>query len=316
MSQKTTALHSALIGTYEYDMWGKTVGIKEASAGIDTDGILTKNPIRYRSYYFDNETGFYNLNQRYYDPEIRRFISADSMSLLMVATTSINCKNLFNYCENNPVNGKDSSGAVIETPFDLVTLGISVIDVCKNPADPWAWAGLVGDAVDLIPCVSGVGEAVKGAKCAVKYGDEIGGAVIDVIRTVGKKLDDAVGSLKKAKNSKKVYFGQKSVSPNFSSQGIFKGASIQSVVDKLIQGDLSADNLPIEYIVRDGKMITMNNRSLTALSKANMKPTVLIDVTGDMANELKLTQRLAEMGGQPSESIIIRKIGEIVQIPE
>lgn len=62
-------------------------------------------------------------------------------------------------------------------------------------------------------------------------------------------------------------------------------------------------------------MITMNNRSLTALSKANMKPTVLHDITSDVENEEKLTQRLSEMGGQPSESILIRKIGEIVHIP-
>lgn len=113
----------------------------------------------------------------------------------------------------------------------------------------------------------------------------------------------------------KVYFGQQAVSPNFSPQGTFEGASIQSVADRLASGELSADNLPIEYIVRDGKMITMNNRSLTALSKANMKPTILIDITGDVANEAKLTQRLSEMGGQPSESILIRKIGEIVHLP-
>lgn len=127
--------------------------------------------------------------------------------------------------------------------------------------------------------------------------------------TQAKKVNES-GS-----NANKVYFGQKSVSPNFSSQGTFKGASIQSVADRLASGELSADNLPIEYIVRDGKMITMNNRSLTALSKANMKPTVLIDITGDAANEAKLTQRLSEMGGQPSESILIRKIGEIVHVP-
>ena len=76
----------------------------------------------------------------------------------------------------------------------------------------------------------------------------------------------------------KVYFGQKAVSPKFSSQRTFKGASIQSVADRLESDELSADNLPFEYIVRDGKMITMNNRSLTALSKANMKPMVLIDI--------------------------------------
>ena len=118
-----------------------------------------------------------------------------------------------------------------------------------------------------------------------------------------------------SKANNKVYFGQQAVSPNFSPQGTFKGASIQSVADSLTTGKLSADSLPIEYIVRDGKMITMNNRSLTALSKANMKPTVLIDITGDAVNEAKLTQRLSEMGGQPSESILIRKIGEIVHIP-
>ena len=115
--------------------------------------------------------------------------------------------------------------------------------------------------------------------------------------------------------SNKVYFGQQAVSPNFSPQGTFKGASIQSVADSLTTGKLSADSLPIEYIVRDGKMITMNNRSLTALSKANMKPTILIDITGNAVNEAKLTQRLSEMGGQPSEKILIRKVGEIVHIP-
>lgn len=59
----------------------------------------------------------------------------------------------------------------------------------------------------------------------------------------------------------------------------------------------------------------MNNRSLTALCIANMTPTILIDVTNNPAEEAKLTQRLNEMGGQPSTSILIRKIGEIVHIP-
>ena len=36
------------------------------------------NPFRYRSYYFDEETGLYYLQTRYYDPELGRFISADS----------------------------------------------------------------------------------------------------------------------------------------------------------------------------------------------------------------------------------------------
>ena len=172
---------SKLIGTYEYDLWGKPVRIKESQPGIDKDGILQKNPFRYRGYYYDNETGFYNLNARYYDPQIRRFISADSMSVLMTATVSMECKNLFTYSENNPVTSKDSSGGIVETVFDVVTLAGSVVNVCKNPTDPWAWAGLAGDAVDLIPCVCGVGEGIKGVRAAAKLAD---------------KADDAYGAAK------------------------------------------------------------------------------------------------------------------------
>ena len=41
-----------------------------------------KNPFRYRGYYFDTESGMYYLQSRYYDPEIRRFISADDVNVL------------------------------------------------------------------------------------------------------------------------------------------------------------------------------------------------------------------------------------------
>ena len=57
--------------------WGKcTVNDKY---GI---GVGEANPFRYRSYYYDTETGFYFLQSRYYDPETGRFISADDISYL------------------------------------------------------------------------------------------------------------------------------------------------------------------------------------------------------------------------------------------
>ena len=158
---------SKLIGTYEYDLWGKPVLTKEAEEGIDTDNILTKNPYRYRGYYYDNETGYYNLPARFYDPQIRRFINADSISALMIATTDVGCKNLFSYAENNPVNCKDGSGAFVDTIWDVASLAGSIVDVCKNPTNPIAWIGLIGDAIDLIPGVSGVGEGLKAAGAAV-----------------------------------------------------------------------------------------------------------------------------------------------------
>ena len=56
------------VATYEYDAWGN----------VSSSGRLAEiNPLRYRGYYYDNETGFYYLQSRYYDPANRRFINAD-----------------------------------------------------------------------------------------------------------------------------------------------------------------------------------------------------------------------------------------------
>ena len=35
------------------------------------------NPLRYRGYAYDTETGFYYLQSRSYDPELGRFLNAD-----------------------------------------------------------------------------------------------------------------------------------------------------------------------------------------------------------------------------------------------
>ena len=89
----------------------------------------------------------------------------------MVATNTVNNKNLFTYAENNPVNGKDAGGGAVETVFDIVSLAGSVVDVCCNPMDPWAWAGMAGDAIDLIPFATGVGESIKGIRALAKAAD-------------------------------------------------------------------------------------------------------------------------------------------------
>ena len=101
--------NSTLVGSYEYDLWGKLISVTPASSSSDPKGILTKNPFRYRGYYYDNETGYYYLNARYYDPQVRRFISADDMAYLG-ADGTVNTYNLFAYCENDPVQGYDPTG--------------------------------------------------------------------------------------------------------------------------------------------------------------------------------------------------------------
>ena len=99
---------SVLIGTYEYDLWGNPISVKEAAGGRDTDGILQKNPFRYRCYYYDTETGFYYLNSRYYDPQTKRFISADSITTN--TGEDVFGYNLYSYCWNSPLGKADHDG--------------------------------------------------------------------------------------------------------------------------------------------------------------------------------------------------------------
>ena len=68
------------------------------------------NPFRYRGYYYDTETGLYYLESHYYNPELGRMMSADSLSVLGMSKTTLNDKNLYNYCDGNPVGRVDESG--------------------------------------------------------------------------------------------------------------------------------------------------------------------------------------------------------------
>ena len=91
-----------LVGKYNYNAFG------ECEIETDEGGIAEKNPIRYRGYYYDEETGFYYLKTRYYDPEIGRFITIDNTSYLN--PDGINDLNLYAYCGNNPVMNVDPEG--------------------------------------------------------------------------------------------------------------------------------------------------------------------------------------------------------------
>lgn len=77
----------------------------------DTVGPLSVCvPLRYRTYVFDSETGFYCLQSRYYDPEIGRFINADA---LVSTGQGLLGNNMFAYCGNNPITGANRDGKPI-----------------------------------------------------------------------------------------------------------------------------------------------------------------------------------------------------------
>jgi hypothetical protein len=84
---------------------------------------------------------------------------------------------------------------------------------------------------------------------------------------------------------------------------------VADVASALRRGVISPDELPIEYVVRGGQRIAINNRSLLALRRAGLDPIRTLDLTGDAFAETRLTQRLDEMGGVPSPTIRVRGAG-------
>ncbi|MBR2100794.1 MAG: hypothetical protein IJ927_05720 [Eubacterium sp.] len=101
------------IAEYFYDEWGVLDEIYYVDEDdTDPEHILLSetNPLLYRGYYYDYETGYYYLQSRYYDPAISRFINADIPEIALQSKDEVNGLNLFAYCCNDPVNNVDYSG--------------------------------------------------------------------------------------------------------------------------------------------------------------------------------------------------------------
>ena len=137
------------VASYTYDPWGKIISSSGTLADI--------NPLRYRGYYYDSETGFYYLQSRYYDPEIGRFINADSYA--STDATGLLSTNMFAYCENDPVNKSDPTGEV--APILIAMAGGAMVGLAEQFMTDVIYAMVTGQPLDA--CFSSVGTYVSSA---------------------------------------------------------------------------------------------------------------------------------------------------------
>ena len=181
----------AQVVSYTYDPWGKLLNITDTS-GTDIGAL---NPLRYRGYYYDTETGLYYVSSRYYDPETCRFINADSQ---LNMDDGVLGANMFAYCMNDPVNMTDSSG---HCPFwngvrdFFVGQWNSIKAVVSDPVgsyvnymtDPWNWVLPAKIFKQSVTEVAGMWKDVGTGNIdslAYKTGQKAGAAA-EVVATMG-----------------------------------------------------------------------------------------------------------------------------------
>ena len=102
--------------SYTYDPWGAPM----STGGTMASTLGAANPLRYRGYVYDSETGLYYLSSRYYNPVWGRFINADGYASTGQGFTGYN---MFAYCNGNPLRNRDSGGSLPHNTMTMMTDG-------------------------------------------------------------------------------------------------------------------------------------------------------------------------------------------------
>jgi len=134
----------------------------------------------------DDETGLYYYNSRYYDPELGRFIQADTVTPSVADCQSLN---RYSYCLNSPLNYTDPSGhfawmvvlvAALEAGAAGAAIGAVAGGIISAITGGNVGAGILGGAVAGFVTGFGIGaggQIAVGLHAASPIGASIGGAL-------------------------------------------------------------------------------------------------------------------------------------------
>ena len=176
---------------YTYNAWGELL----SATGPMLSSLGALNPLLYRGYVYDRETGLYYLQSRYYNPEIGRFISADNYPSTGQGLTG---NNMFAYCGNNPVSREDESGEFWLTAVIISAVVAGAISAAADAAIQAATTGEIDPGQVLIAGVSG---AISGA-CALIPGGAFATTAISIgVNAALNAGSYAVNQLKNIDNS-------------------------------------------------------------------------------------------------------------------
>ena len=159
------------LAAYTYDAWGNHTATYW-NGGQNT--VVASNPFRYRGYYYDTDLGLYYLNSRYYDSTTGRFISSDIHDVITATPMALTDKNLYAYCDNNPVMRVDNGG---EFWFSAMLIG-AVVGAAINASVSALSQAITKGTVNWAEVgVSAIAGAITGAVATTGLGALASGAI-------------------------------------------------------------------------------------------------------------------------------------------
>ena len=176
------------VNEYDYDIFGNILYQLESK----------QNPYKYSGYYYDDDTGYYYLRSRYYDPKIARFISEDTVTGQYNDPLSLN---LYTYCQNDPITYDDLNGHWLHIAAGALIGGLvntaitAVSDFMEDGKFNKSWKEYAGSFVEGA-ITGGIGAATGGASFIAAAAASAAGSVVG--NAVGQYISKGKVDVKEA----------------------------------------------------------------------------------------------------------------------
>ena len=178
------------VAEYSYNAWGKVLSATGTMAAI--------NPIRYRGYYFDSDSGLYYLKSRYYDPNLQRFINSDTIPSTGQKFIGAN---MFAYCLNNPVGLYDTDGN-----FPVVIVAAMIVGGAVGAMVGGVFGAINAKASGQDPRIGAIYGAITGAATGVITGIVGAGSAVAVgVKVAAVATNAAIAGYSDYESQKRQY---------------------------------------------------------------------------------------------------------------